>query len=75
MRHANKQFVPFTNSMHVIYYRFRIKFINNSWYLYDGNGKKGSTNGTWLFAEKDLQIFDNMTFKEGNYLFKATVYE
>jgi len=51
-----------------------IEFVNDKWMIYDGNGKKASTNGTWLFAESDIKILNNMTFKAGPYLFKARTY-
>ena len=43
----------------------------NCWVLKDGDGEKLSTNGTWLFAETFFEIFDGMTFKVGETLFKA----
>ena len=39
--------------------------------LYDGDGKKLSTNGTWLFVEQFFDIYDSMVFKVGESLFKA----
>ena len=41
------------------------------WTLKDGDGEKLSTNGTWLFTENFFEIFDGMTFKVGETLFKA----
>ena len=41
------------------------------WVLKDGDGEKLSTNGTWLFIESFFEIFDGMTFKVGETLFKA----
>ena len=44
---------------------------NDCWMLYDGDGKKLSTNGTWLFVEQFFDIYDSMVFKVGESLFKA----
>lgn len=39
--------------------------------LFDGDGLKHSTNGTWLYAERPFRIHDNLLFKAGNVLFQA----
>jgi hypothetical protein len=51
----------------------RIDFVENEWRLSDGNGTKLSTNGTWLFAEDEFEIFDQLIFKAGQTLFKTTL--
>ena len=45
-------------------------FENNLWILQDGKrfGNK-STNGTWLYAFEDNEIFDKMIFKSNKYNF------
>ena len=43
------------------------------WHLQDGDGRKNSTNGTWLFADFAFEIFDHMVFKAGQSLFEVTV--
>jgi hypothetical protein len=37
----------------------------------DGDGNKGSTNGTWLFAEEELKIEANTIIKAGLSIFKV----
>ena len=39
--------------------------------LIDGDGKKLSTNGTWLFVDELYPVYDNMIFKAGQTLFKS----
>ncbi|CAG9318054.1 unnamed protein product [Blepharisma stoltei] len=51
-------------------YQCIFKF-EDSWYLIDGDGRKLSTNGTWLFCEDFFEIFDGLVFKAGQTLFKA----
>jgi hypothetical protein len=46
---------------------------DGGWVVADGDGEKRSTNGTWLFAESFFEIFDGMSFKVGETLFKAQV--
>jgi hypothetical protein len=43
----------------------------NAWLLQDGDGKKLSTNGTWLFVDELFPVYDKMVFKAGQTLFKA----
>lgn len=43
------------------------------WVLFDGDGDKKSTNGTWLFVDEEFEIFDGMVFKAGKTLFEAKV--
>jgi pSer/pThr/pTyr-binding forkhead associated (FHA) protein len=33
-----------------------IDYIDDKWFIRDGDGEKGSTNGTWLFAEEELKL-------------------
>jgi hypothetical protein len=40
-------------------------------YIADGDGKKTSTNGTWIFVDSDCVITDGLIFKAGQSLFKA----
>ena len=44
---------------------------SNGWHIQDGDGKKISTNGTWLFAEEFFEIYNGMMFKAGESLFRA----
>ncbi|OMJ66560.1 hypothetical protein SteCoe_36547 [Stentor coeruleus] len=41
------------------------------WILNDGNGKKGSLNGTWLFVENEFEIIDKLVIKAGKTLFES----
>ena len=45
-----------------------IKFENNGWILIDGNGKKNSTNGTWIYVNEELNIYEGMIFKSNKLL-------
>ena len=42
-------------------------------YLYDGDGEKESTNGTWLFILNPIKITDNFLFKAEHTLFVASL--
>lgn len=52
-------------------YNNRITYEGNKWYICDGDGVKGSTNGTWLFADDFIEISENMLFKAALTLFQA----
>jgi len=52
-------------------YQCIIIYQEGEWVLYDGNGKKLSTNGTWLFADEFFKIYDGMIFKIGQTLFRT----
>lgn len=41
------------------------------WYIQDGDGRKSSTNGTWLFGGDFLEINNGMVFKAAETLFKV----
>ena len=45
----------------------------NIFYLYDGDDKKESTNGTWVFILNPIKIIDNFMFKAEHTLFIATL--
>lgn len=49
----------------------RLESIKNKWHIIDGDGKKRSTNGTWLYADDPFPIHDGMVFKAGLLLMKA----
>lgn len=51
----------------------RLEYIVDKWYICDGDGINASTNGTWIFLQKPLRIYDGMTFKAGQLLFKAKI--
>ncbi len=48
-----------------------MEYIYGKWYICDGNGIKNSTNGTWVFIEDPMRIYDGMIFKAGQLLFRA----
>lgn len=41
------------------------------WMASDGDGKRASTNGTWLFVDDMFEVFNNMVFKAGQTLFQV----
>jgi hypothetical protein len=45
--------------------------LEGKWKIIDGDGIKGSTNGTWVYANEPVKMFDGMLFKAGKLLFKA----
>jgi hypothetical protein len=54
--------------------RLEYKTQEKQWIVVDGNGKRNSTNGTWLFVEDPFTIFDGMIFKAGQTLFKLNIF-
>ncbi|OMJ83356.1 hypothetical protein SteCoe_15759 [Stentor coeruleus] len=46
---------------------------NGWWYMQDGDGKKISTNGTWLFAEDFYEVYNGMLFKVGETLMRTDI--
>lgn len=42
-----------------------IDYIDDKWLIKDGDGTKGSTNGTWLFAEEELKLDAKTIIKAG----------
>ena len=46
--------------------------IKKVWILIDGMGnKKPSTNGTWIYADEDIEIYEGMIFKANHNLFEC----
>lgn len=41
----------------------------------DGNGKRFSTNGTWIFLNEAIDIYDDMQIKIGQNLFRVDIKE
>ena len=41
--------------------------------LHDGLKGKPSTNGTWLYINEDLKIYDGMVFKANQTIFSVTL--
>ena len=48
---------------------------DDGFYLYDGDGEKESTNGTWVFILNATKITDNFMFKAEHTLFLANLTE
>ena len=42
-----------------------IDYIDDKWLIKDGDGTKGSTNVTWLFAEEELKLDAKTIIKAG----------
>ena len=51
----------------------RIDYIGEKWYIKDGNGEKGSMNGTWIFAEDEIKLEPDTIIKSGESLFKVNM--
>jgi hypothetical protein len=45
-----------------------IKFQDNTWILQDGNEKRASSNGTWVYISEELDVYDGMIFKANELL-------
>ena len=45
-----------------------INFENNHWLISDGNGKKPSSNGTWVYINEEKVIYDGLVFKASRLL-------
>lgn len=41
--------------------------------VYDGDGSRGSTNGTWVFVEDAQEVEDGMVFKAAQTLMRLRV--
>jgi len=48
-------------------------FEDGSWYVYDGNMEKPSTNGSWIMNTKIYEIQNGDIFKTGNVVFSTKV--
>ena len=46
---------------------------DDCFYLYDGDGEKESTNGTWVFILNPIKITNNFLFKAEHTLFVASL--
>lgn len=47
--------------------------ISLGWILKDGNGSDPSTNGTWIYLQKEEQIVEGMIIKAAQTVFKASI--
>lgn len=46
---------------------------NYRWLLHDGFKGKPSTNGTWLYINEDMRVYDGMVFKANQTIFQASL--
>ena len=51
----------------------RIVYEDPSWIIYDCDGTKPSTNGTWIFADDYYEIYDGLIFKAAETLFQVNI--
>lgn len=61
------------NSINMSKKHCKISLINNEIFVIDGDGVNRSTNGTWLFAEKDFILENGTIFKAGQSLFRVEI--
>ena len=60
--------------MHVICYsNYRINYEDKRWIIYDGDGTKSSTNGTWIYIDDSYQVTDGLVFKAAQTMFKINL--
>lgn len=50
-----------------------IYHMKKNWVIVDGDGKKPSSNCTWLFADEMFLIYDGMLVKAGQTIFKVNI--
>ncbi len=43
----------------------------DGWILSDGHDNKPSTNGTWIYLNEDMMIYDKMIFKSSQTIFQC----
>jgi len=48
------------------------EYMKSRWYIIDGDGSKGSTNGTWLLLSDEREISNNMLIRAAETNFKIT---
>jgi len=48
-------------------------YMKKNWVIIDGDGKKPSSNGTWLFADEMFLIYDGMVIKAGQTILKVNI--
>jgi hypothetical protein len=52
----------------------RIMYVDKDYMLVDGDGVVKSTNGTWLFAEKEIALENCSELMVGQSLFRIDIY-
>ena len=58
-----------------IFIILRIQHNGKNWIIYDGDGSKPSTNGTWIYIENSCEIYNGMIFKAAQTMFKVKFLE
>jgi pSer/pThr/pTyr-binding forkhead associated (FHA) protein len=53
-------------------YQCLVSYVGGRWQLEDGDGQKGSTNGTWLYVDDYFEVTDGMVLKAGQSLFSVS---
>jgi hypothetical protein len=49
----------------------RIFYDKDAYYIQDGDGPIKSTNGTWLYADREVPLGNYSIFKEGQSLYRV----
>jgi hypothetical protein len=45
----------------------------DGWVLFDGFEGKSSTNGTWIYINEEIKIYDTMIFKASQTVFQCSL--
>ena len=48
-----------------------IIYEDNNWFIVDGDGVRGSSNGTWFYPEKYFNIYDGLILRIGSTSFQC----
>ena len=59
--------------MQVINCLFRIQYEESGWFIYDGDGIKPSTNGSWIYLDDFYEFLNGLMFKAGQTMFRINV--
>ena len=51
----------------------KFEFRETGWWVLDGDGKKKSTNGTWVYANSPLPLRDKDQFRAGKTVFELQI--
>ena len=51
----------------------KVDYSGGKWRVYDGDGMKPSTNGTWLYADDEYTVKNGTIVKAGKSIFVLTV--
>ena len=53
----------------------KLIFEDNKWVIIDGDGIKGSKNGTWLYANEFIDLENDMEIKAAQVILKVSLIE